>query len=42
MSEKKVWFITGSSTGCGRELAEELQTGVDTAFDGMKAGAIGG
>lgn len=24
MSEKKVWFITGSSTGFGRELAEEL------------------
>ncbi len=23
MSEKKVWFITGSSTGFGRELAEE-------------------
>lgn len=24
MSEKKVWFITGSSTGFGRELAEEV------------------
>src|SRR6185369_15829919 len=24
MSSKKVWFITGSSTGFGRELAEEL------------------
>lgn len=24
MSEKRVWFITGSSTGFGRELAEEL------------------
>jgi NAD(P)-dependent dehydrogenase (short-subunit alcohol dehydrogenase family) len=24
MSDKKVWFITGSSTGFGRELAEEL------------------
>ncbi len=24
MSEKKVWFITGSSTGFGRELAEQL------------------
>lgn len=24
MSEKKVWFITGSSTGLGRELAEVL------------------
>jgi NAD(P)-dependent dehydrogenase (short-subunit alcohol dehydrogenase family) len=24
MSENKVWFITGSSTGFGRELAEEL------------------
>lgn len=24
MSDKKVWFITGSSTGFGRELAEEV------------------
>jgi NADP-dependent 3-hydroxy acid dehydrogenase YdfG len=24
MSDKKVWFITGSSTGFGRELASEL------------------
>ena len=24
MSEKRVWFITGSSTGFGRELAEEV------------------
>jgi NAD(P)-dependent dehydrogenase (short-subunit alcohol dehydrogenase family) len=24
MNEKKVWFITGSSTGFGRELAEEV------------------
>lgn len=24
MSEKRVWFITGSSTGFGCELAEEL------------------
>ena len=24
MSDKRVWFITGSSTGFGRELAEEL------------------
>ena len=33
MSEKKVWFITGCSTGFGRELAKQLlETGYKVAL----------
>ena len=41
MNEKKVWFITGSSTGIGRELAEEaLRQGYRVAATARKPEAI--
>ena len=43
MSENKVWFITGTSSGFGRALAEEvLAKGERGCSDGAQTGSFSG